>query len=127
MNDAIALLAISQLVCLAAMIYLYTQLQAVKGAAPRRRSASARVQPMARSVQVAARQSAGQAARHAYSTPQRSAPRSPLGRPDSASIAARMTELGMDIPALAGRLQKSEEEVRLLLRRGALSGRELAG
>ncbi len=127
MNDAIALLAISQLVCLAAMIYLYTQLQAVKTGVPRRRVASGRVQPMARSIQVAARRSASQAARQAYSAPQRSIAGRPAGRPDTASIAARMTELGMDIPALAGRLQKSEEEVRLLLRRGGLSSRELAG
>ena len=48
---------------------------------------------------------------------------------DSADIAARMSELGMDIPALARRMQKSEEEVRLLLRRGTNGPgrRELAG
>jgi hypothetical protein len=35
-----------------------------------------------------------------------------------------MSELGVDVPALARRMQKSEEEVRLLLRRGAV-GREM--
>jgi hypothetical protein len=120
MNDAIALLAISQLVCLAAMIYLYSQVQLLKSR-PARRAASARVHPMGRTVDSAARQTATQAARQAYGAPMRP---SSVRRPDTASIAARMSELGVDVPALARRMQKSEEEVRLLLRRGAV-GREM--
>ena len=120
MNDAIALLAISQLVCLAAMIYLYSQVQLLK-ARPVRRPTSNRVQPMGRTVDVAARKTATQAARQAYGSPMGSVS---ARRPDTASIAARMSELGVDVPALARRMQKSEEEVRLLLRRGAV-GREM--
>jgi hypothetical protein len=120
MNDAIALLAISQLVCLSAMIYLYSQVQLLKSR-PARRAASSRVRPMSRPVDLAARKTATQAARQAYGAPMRPAS---VRRPDTAAIAARMSELGVDVPALARRMQKSEEEVRLLLRRGAV-GREL--
>ncbi|MGE5596188.1 MAG: hypothetical protein ACM3S1_09160 [Hyphomicrobiales bacterium] len=103
MNDAIALLAGSQLVCLGALGYLYMEIQRLrKDARPRR----APVHPRA-AVQ--------QAARQAYATSTRQAG-SAFGR-DAASIAARMNDLGVDIPALARRMNRSEEEVRLLLRR----------
>ena len=42
MNDAIALLAISQLVCLGALFYLYTQLQEMKRSRPARKQPSNR-------------------------------------------------------------------------------------
>src|SRR5690606_18234283 len=46
-TDVIALLAISQLVCLGAIFYLYMQLQSVKSGAPaRKRHASPRVHQM---------------------------------------------------------------------------------
>jgi hypothetical protein len=124
MNDAIALLAISQLVCLAALIYLYTQVQALRSRTAARRVSSGRARPMARSVDMAAAQSASQAARTAYGSNNRA--QGPARRADTAAIAARMSELGVDIPALARRMHKSEEEVRLLLRRGAVTSQELA-
>jgi hypothetical protein len=124
MNDAIALLAISQLVCLAAMVYLYSQLQALRRDRPARRTISPRAQTMKRPVDVSGAKSANQAARTAYAATR---PGPAAARPDSAAIAARMSELGMDIPALARRMQKSEEEVRLLLRRNGASRREMAG
>jgi len=112
MNDAIALLAISQLVCLGAIFYLYTQLQALK-ARPRAKRAtiSTRAHPMSTPVEVGSRQAA-RAAQAAYAPASTRA-----GRGEAASLAARLTEMGVDVPALARRMQKSEEEVRLLLRR----------
>ena len=69
MNDAIALLAISQMVCLGAMIYLYSQVHRCGSsrprAAPRLRARAA----MAARVDVAARSHATQAARQAYGAP----------------------------------------------------------
>jgi hypothetical protein len=123
MNDAVALLAISQLVCLAALVYLYSQVQTLKAQRPARRTVSPRVHPMARSVTVANQTTAAQAARAAYSPAATTAQK----RPDTATLAARISEMGMDIPALARRMQKSEAEVRLLLRRGAVNTQEMAG
>ena len=124
MNDAIALLAISQLVCLAALIYLYTQVQSLRTRSAARRASSGRGRPIARSVDMAATQSASRAAQHAYGSSSR-AP-APARSGDNAALAARMSELGVDIPALARRMHKSEEEVRLMLRRGAVTAQELA-
>ena len=73
MNDAIALLAISQLVCLAAMVYLYTQLQALRRDRPARRTISPRAQTIKRPVNMTGTKTAGQAARNAYGAA-RSAP-----------------------------------------------------
>ena len=122
MNDAVALLAISQLVCLSALVYLYSQLQALRAQRPARRTVSPRVHPMARSVAVANQRTAAQAARAAYSPAATGSPK----RADATTIAARISEIGVDIPALARRMQKSEAEVRLLLRRGAVNTQELA-
>ena len=126
MNDAIALLAISQMVCLGAMLYLFSQMQSLRKQAPVRRVKSARVAPMPNSVHVAARTTTMRAAQQAYGS---AAPVSPTLRApahafagDAAAIAARMTDLGMDVPSLARRMQRSEEEVRLLLRRKGLAG-----
>lgn len=118
MTDAIALLAISQLVCLGAIFYLYTQVQAVKSANPiRKRSASARMQRMVAPTEMGSPVTA-RAARAAYGA---TAPATP--RPASpATLAARIGESGVDIAALARRMRKSEEEVRLLLRRQGIAG-----
>ena len=115
MNDAIALLAVSQLVCLGGMAYLYMQLQSLraKGAAAVRRP-PARGRPLERPLPLPPGRAASQAARAAYGS---QAAAAMAGRTDVAAIAARMSELGIDVPALARRMQKSEEEVRLLLRR----------
>jgi len=125
-NDAIALLAISQMVCLGAMLYLFSQMQSLRKQAPVRRVKSARVASMPHSVQVAARTTTMRAAQQAYGSaaPSGSAPRAPVRAfaGDAAAIAARMTDLGMDVPSLARRMQRSEEEVRLLLRRKGLAG-----
>lgn len=119
MNDAIALLAISQLVCLGAIFYLYTQLQALKGAASiRRRQPSARVQRMVAPTETGS-PAAARAARAAYgANPPSTSPRPA----DSATLAARIGESGVDVAALARRMRKSEEEVRLLLRRQGIAG-----
>ena len=124
MNDAIALLAISQLVCLAALIYLYMQVQALRSRNSARRASPGRFRPVARGFDLAGTQSATQAARNAYGSSAH--PVGPARRADTAAIAARMSELGVDVPALARRMHKSEEEVRLLLRRGAVTSQELA-
>jgi hypothetical protein len=112
MNDAIALLAVSQLVCLGAVAYLYMQLRELRA---RSRTIRRRPNPGASLYPAAgAPSAAGQAARVAYSgqhvPPQHQ-------RPPAAPVAERLGELGLDVPALARRMQRSEEEVRLLLRR----------
>ena len=130
MNDAIALLAISQLVCLGAIFYLYTQVQSLRRLAPVRRAQSNRVHPLPDATELAAREVANVAARQAYAA--RTAPDRPSPRPapsrrapaaqDAPSLAARVSELGVDVPALARRMKKSEEEVRILLRRQGIVG-----
>lgn len=132
MNDAIALLAISQLVCLGAIFYLYTQVQSLRRLAPVRRAQSNRVHPLPDATELAAREVANVAARQAYSTrpvverpapaPRQGVPRGGRNTADASSLAARVGELGVDIPALARRMQKSEEEVRILLRRQGIAG-----
>jgi len=125
MNDAIALLAISQMVCLGAMLYLYSQMQSLRKQAPVRRVKSARVASMPHSVQVAARTTTVRAAQQAYGgAAGGSSRRGPVQAfaGDAAAIASRMSDLGMDVPSLARRMQRSEEEVRLLLRRKGLAG-----
>jgi hypothetical protein len=117
MNDAIALLAISQLVCLGALFYLYTQLHEVRKSAPgRKRQPSARVHQMsgARTVN---QYSAARAARAAYSPP---AEEGPVSRGDLSALISRANG-AIDITALARRMRKSEEEVRLLLRRQGIA------
>jgi hypothetical protein len=118
MTDAVALLAISQLVCLGAICYLYTQLQAVKSANPiRKRPPSARVQRMVAPTEIGSPATA-RAAHAAYGV--NSPARAPAAAPST--LAARIGESGIDIAALARRMRKSEEEVRLLLRRQGIAG-----
>ncbi|MCC7365618.1 MAG: hypothetical protein IT303_14730 [Dehalococcoidia bacterium] len=102
MNDAIALLAISQLVCLGALGYLYMELSRMRRARPRREVRAERPAPAA----------ARQAAQQAYAAQGGG----PFAR-DAGNIAQRMNDLGVDVSTLARRMGKSEEEVRLLLRR----------
>ena len=114
MNDAVALLAISQLVCLGGIAYLYSQVQALRnGSRRQRRSPSQRLHAVDEAVDVAGPYSTRQAARRAYG-PQLQAP-----RPQTAAqlLADRVGDVDIDIPALARRMRRSEEEVRLLLRR----------
>jgi hypothetical protein len=116
MNDAIALLAISQLVCLGAIFYLYTQLNALKRASiVRRRQPSARIHHMPAATENAPAAFA-RAAHAAYAG-------GPPARPAAAgSLAGRFAGTGVDVAALARRMRKSEEEVRLLLRRQGITG-----
>jgi hypothetical protein len=116
MNDAIALLAISQLVCLGALIYLYTQLQEIKKLAPARRKPSTRVHRMAGPADVSQASNA-RAARAAYAQP---APAHAAARGDVANLVARASG-AVDVSALARRMRKSEEEVRILLRRQGIA------
>ena len=104
MNDAIALLAISQMVCLGAMGYLYMEVQKLRRNGGRVRREVRQARPTA---------ATRQAARGAYNVNQGQAP---FAR-EAGAIAQKMSDLGVDVTALARRMGKSEEEVRLLLRR----------
>ena len=119
MNDAIALLAISQLVCLGALFYLYTQLQELKKAAPAaRRKPSTRVHRMPGAADISQGQhAAGRAAHTAYTGP---VAKSQPARAELASLVARANG-AIDVAALARRMRKSEEEVRILLRRQGIA------
>jgi len=122
MTDAIALLAISQIVCLGGLAYLYFQLQGVRSQLPRLRNASAsrvhravaeeRPSPSPTAAQRYAEPSLARPA------PAATAPQRPL---TAATLTARMDELGVDVSALARRTGRSEEEVRLMLRRQGFS------
>lgn len=119
MNDAIALLAISQLVCLGALFYLYTQLQELKKAAPARRKPSTRVHRMPAAAEVAqGHHAAGRAAQAAYTGP---VAKAQPARAELAALVARANG-AIDVAALARRMRKSEEEVRILLRRQGIAG-----
>jgi hypothetical protein len=120
MNDAVALLAISQLVCLGAIFYLYMQLVEMKKGAPARRQASTRVHRLPGTAEVGSHATA-RAARAAYAQPAGQAVSQPTGlREDLAAMVARGNG-NVDITMLARRMRKSEEEVRLLLRRQGIA------
>lgn len=119
MTDVIALLAISQLICLGAIFYLYTQVQSLRsGASARKRQPSPRVHQMPAPAAIGHAANA-RAARVAYGGNPNPARAALHG--DSANIAARVAEYGVDVPELARRMRKSEEEVRLLLRRQGIA------
>ncbi len=99
MTDALALLALSQLVCLGGLGYLYLHVQEL-----RRR--------LTRAEAILRRQAA---ANQEFARPVRAG--SPARREELARLAAQMQQEGADLATLARRLQRSEEEVRLLLRR----------
>jgi len=124
MNDAIALLAISQLVCLGAIFYLYTQVQSLRNAgATQRKRQPARVHQMAAPTELATA-TAARAARQAYGAtapaPATNPARAAL-RAEAGTVAQRVSEYGVDVSELARRMRKSEEEVRLLLRRQGIA------
>jgi hypothetical protein len=137
MNDAVALLAISQLVCLTAVAYLYIQVHLLRRTGAGRRAAprpaagrpapeqdNAMVAPMDATTGRLAQQAYAPAQTQRRLEPTRLVP-SPVATGqvtfDSAAISARMAELGVDVPMLARRMRKSEAEVRALL------GRQAAG
>lgn len=113
MKDAVALLAISQLVCLGAIFYLYTQVHALRSSRRyvRRTQPSARVRPIPGGEAGAATTRAARAAYAGSAT-------APVE-----TLATRVGDGGVDVAALALRMRKSEEEVRLLLRRKGIAGR----
>jgi len=106
-NDAIVLLALSQVVCLGGLAYLYAKVQDLR-----------REQPPARRI-------VSNRVRHIDPFAGSEPPQPTLTRrpdvPDAAELAARMAALGVDVPALARRMRRSEDEVRLLLRRQGVS------
>jgi hypothetical protein len=113
-NDAIALLAISQLVCIGAIFYLYMQLQELRKAGPvRRRQPSSRVNHI--DAPGAASAATARSARMAYAA---AAPHQHAASPAPGATAAT----GINVADLARRMRKSEEEVRLLLRRQGIVG-----
>lgn len=115
MTDAVALLAISQIVCLGGLAYLYSQVQKLRhgGRQSRPRPGLPRPDGGAR----AGALPNSRAASEAY-TRAPSADPAPRHEPRSAAaLAAQLTDLGVDVPSLARRMNRSEEEVRLLLRR----------
>lgn len=107
MTDAIALLALSQLICLGGLGYLYLQLQEVRKALARASRGAPRTPAPAQ----------GARAARAYAAQPATRP-----RPELATLAAQLQDGTADVAALARRLNRSEEEIRLLLRsRGVLS------
>ena len=62
------------------------------------------------------------AARAAYGPAGDERPRAApeVAKSDAAALLARLSELEVDVPAMARRLRRSEEEVRLMLRRQAV-------
>jgi hypothetical protein len=63
------------------------------------------------------------AARQAYgaTAPAQPYPARAALRAEAGTIAQRVSEFGVDVPELARRMRKSEEEVRLLLRRQGIA------
>lgn len=121
MNDAVALLAISQLVCLGAIFYLYTQVQQIRRFGPKRREPSTRVHRMPGVTEVSGH-AAARAARAAYTQPvSRSTAQPTAVRADIASLVAQGNGV-IDVSVLARRMHKSEDEIRLLLRRQGIAG-----
>lgn len=104
MTDAVVLIALSQLVCIGGLAYLYAQIQRMKREMPQSRRTSSRVRHLDLDYT-------------AYEAP----PAQPGPIFDGGQIAARMNELGVDIPALARRMHRTEDEVRALLRAQGVS------
>jgi len=106
-------------VCLGAIFYLYTQVQSLRGstAKTRKRQPSARVHQMVAPTELGTAVAA-RAARAAYGAPN---PARAALRAEAGTIAQRVGDYGVDVPELARRMRKSEEEVRLLLRRQGIA------
>lgn len=109
MNDAIVLLALSQVVCLGGLAYLYARVEDL-----RRQSRSTRRVTSGRVRHIDPFETNSPPIDYVAPGP----PATPLVPPD---LAVQMEALGVDIPALARRMRRSEEEVRLLLRRQGVS------
>ena len=107
MTDAVVLLALSQLVCLGGLAYLYSQVMKLRSGAMDRRDSS-RVLPLDAAMEI------GEPVPHADRVTRRPATPAQM---DVGMVTKRMDELGLDIPALARRMNRSEDEIRLLLRR----------
>ena len=110
MNDAIALLAMSQIICLGGIAYLHFQLQAV-----RRLSARQRVRTEVHDNHNKPAPVPTRGHTEPVYSPQQARPPAPTF--DTATWLDRTQNSGMDVPALARKLRRSEEEVRLLLHR----------
>jgi hypothetical protein len=107
MTDVIALLAISQLITLSALFYLYLQVQELRrGLRPVRRAAA----PPAPAPGIPVR---GAAARRAAGAAYAATPRPALDQLRHGAA--------VDVAELARRMHRSEEEVRLLLRRQGIA------
>jgi hypothetical protein len=109
MTDAVVLLALSQLVCLGGLAYLYRQVLQLRANAVVRTRPSERVRTLPVD-EAPAVVPPSERVRRANRPPAKAAP-------DLASVTRRMHELGVDVPALARRMQRSEDEIRILLRR----------
>lgn len=99
MTDVVVLLAISQLICLGGLCYFARQVLALKG-------------ELADAIAMASLP--GDDTFAAAESLEPDVPRDHLAG-DVALLADRMNELGLDIPALARRMRRSEGEVRMLL------------
>ena len=111
MNDAVVLLALSQLVCLGGLSYLYVQVMKLRTGAIERRQ-SDRVHALPRTLEIGYEVPDDDRVRR---TPDAS--NGPIAQVDLAMVSKKMTELGVDVPALARRMGRSEDEIRTLLRR----------
>lgn len=124
--DAISLLAVAQMASFGGLAYLFWQVQSLRARLFADEAPGQVGTPLGRSrprvpdhrVPVAT----ARAARDAYAlTPgDPPAPASTVARSDAAALLTRLSELDVDVPAMARRLHKSEEEVRLMLRRRAV-------
>ena len=109
MSDAVVLLALSQMVCLGGLAYLYSQVMKLRAGNDERR-ASDRALPLRQPVEIGLQVPETHRVRRAPA-------RSRAAAMDVALVAKKMNELGLDVPALAQRMNRSEDEIRLLLRR----------
>lgn len=100
MTDVVVLLAISQLICLGGLCYLVRQIFALKG-------------EVADAVDMVSAPDEAHPPVEAFAPATEPAPAG--SSPEVAALVRRMEELGLDIPALARRMRRSEQEVRMLL------------
>ncbi len=133
-TDAIVLIAVSQLVCLGAIGYLAMQVHNLHREASDRlpnglpgreskqpRSGRGPVPPMELVRRSAVSAYTGHTGRGGSQTARSNATQPPQQAPlpahDVREIVAKMATLGVDVPTLARRVGRSEEEIRLILRR----------
>ena len=140
-TDAIVLIAVSQLVCLGAIGYLAMQVHSLHRAASARvpgieklsrserggRGGQAPMELVRRSaVSAYANGGVPQPARgrQAQASEAMTPAKIPMHTPihDAREIVEKMAQLGVDVPTLARRVGRSEEEIRLILRRHTGAG-----